>query len=665
MHGRLVALGLILLAGVRAVIAADRATVPEYLRLRTERCARQTADHIAQTLASPAAAWPERRAALRAQLQDMLGLKPLPPRGALHATVTGQVEREGIVVEKLHFQSSPGLYVTASFYRPQQVDGPLPTVLYLCGHARVVENGVSMGNKAGYQHHGAWLARNGYCCLTIDTLQLGEIQGVHHGTYREGRWWWIARGYTPAGVEAWNAIRALDYLETRPEVDRQRLGVTGRSGGGAYSWWLAALDDRPICFVPVAGITDLENHVVDGCIEGHCDCMFPVNRQGWDFGTVASLVAPRACLLANSDRDRIFPLAGVLRIQSQIRQVYRHLEAEDALGLLITTGPHEDTQDLQVPAFRWLNRWLRGTAEPVAGIAEKLFAPAELKVFDELPADERNTQIDESFVPAAQLGAPPGQLSAWQTQRQAWLAALATRCFSGSPEAVPLDVKVTSAAAESGEPARIEFTSEPGLRLSLEVSGPLASPAERPLVLHLVDENGATLLARTAAQTPAEEAWAFFAPRAAPAGGDEAANRSRDHFLRRLVLVGTTLDEARVWDVRRALAALRETELRDRPVLLAGQGTLAGVALYAALEEPGVVGLDLEQLPASHRHGPIFMNVLRVLDLPQALALAFPRPVMLRQAGPADWQWTDQVGRLYQEDGSLLTLLGESPSPNP
>ena len=149
--------------------------------------------------------------------------------------------------------------------------------------ALVKTNGVSYGNKIVYQHHGAWFARNGYVCLIIDTIELGEIEGDHHGTAPRGMWWWNSRGYTPAGVEAWNCIRALDYLETRPEVDKTRFGVTGRSGGGAYSWWIAALDERIKVAAPVAGITDLQNHVVDGAVEGHCDCMFMVNTYRWDY----------------------------------------------------------------------------------------------------------------------------------------------------------------------------------------------------------------------------------------------------------------------------------------------------------------------------------------------------------------------------------------------
>src|SRR5207245_2453764 len=119
-----------------------------------------------------------------------------------------------LTVEKLHFQSSPGLYVTANFYVPKKAKFPAPTILYLCGHSPSVIDNVPYGNKVSYQHHGIWFAEHGYNCLVIDTLQLGEIEGVHHGTYNKDRWWWLTLGYTPAGIECWNAVRALDYLET-------------------------------------------------------------------------------------------------------------------------------------------------------------------------------------------------------------------------------------------------------------------------------------------------------------------------------------------------------------------------------------------------------------------------------------------------------------------
>jgi dienelactone hydrolase len=265
----------------------------------------------------------------------------------------------------------------------------------VCGHAQVKTNGVSCGNKTAYQHHGIWFARNGYACLIIDTVQLGEIEGLHHGTYREGMWWWNSRGYTPAGVEAWNGIRALDYLESRSEVDRTRLGMTGRSGGGSYTWTVAALDERVRAAAPVAGITDLHNQVVDGCVEGHCDCMFFVNTYRWDFPQVAALVAPRPLLIVNTDDDSIFPLDGVVRLHAQVRDLYAAQGKPANLGLVIGPGGHNDTQDLQVPVMRWFNYHLKGEDPLIEDAAIKCFSPQELRVLDKLPTDQINTRIHE------------------------------------------------------------------------------------------------------------------------------------------------------------------------------------------------------------------------------------------------------------------------------
>ncbi|MCS5629210.1 MAG: alpha/beta hydrolase family protein, partial [Pirellulaceae bacterium] len=128
--------------------------------------------------------WLSQREKHLTQLKDMLGLNPFPQKTPLNAVITGTTKHESFRVEKIHFQSRPGLYVTGNLYVPHEIDNKLPAILYVCGHGQVKINGVSYGAKAHYQHHGAWFARNGYVCLTIDTLQLGEIEGIHHGTYR-------------------------------------------------------------------------------------------------------------------------------------------------------------------------------------------------------------------------------------------------------------------------------------------------------------------------------------------------------------------------------------------------------------------------------------------------------------------------------------------------
>src|SRR5258708_28932452 len=132
--------------------------------------------------------WKGKRPQYREQLFEMLGLSPRPEKTDLKPVVTGKIDRPLLTIEKLQFQSMPGLYVSAILFVPKNLTKPAPAILYVCGHALVASNGVSYGNKTAYEHHGSWFARNGYVCLIIDTIELGEIRGTHHGTYRDKMW---------------------------------------------------------------------------------------------------------------------------------------------------------------------------------------------------------------------------------------------------------------------------------------------------------------------------------------------------------------------------------------------------------------------------------------------------------------------------------------------
>ncbi len=587
--------------------------------------------------------WEARRPVYRRQLLEMLGLDPLPEKTPLKAMTTDTIEHETFTVKNVHFQSRPGLYVTGNLYIPNTLDGPAPAVLYVCGHAQVKKDGVAYGSKAHYQHHAGWFARHGYVCLIIDTLQLGEIEGIHHGTYRHGMWWWNSRGYTPAGVEAWNCIRALDYLQERPEVDPQRLGVTGRSGGGAYSWWIAAIDDRVKVAVPVAGITDLRNHVVDGCVEGHCDCMYVVNTYRWDYPLVAALVAPRPLLISNTDKDNIFPLDGVVRTHEKIRRIYRLYGADDKLGLHITEGPHQDTQELRMHAFVWFNRFLKEANPVITEPAVPLFEPEALKVFAELPLNQINASVHETFVPLAGDAVAPKSQDEWAAQRNGWMAALREKVFRGWPnhdEAGPLDVRPVAGSQPTPGRCleRFDFTSQPHVRLSLLVVRHPDAQSPSRVNLHVVDDPNMVPMDVGIAEAR-DEVHAFFTPRGLgldAASGDE---RKQVQIRRRFMLLGQTLDGMRVWDVRRAVQALNHiAAIEGLPVMLTARGNMAGIALYASLFEPSVERLDLSELPSTHRDGPTFLNVLRYLDMPQAVAVAAERaPVVLHQADALPW----------------------------
>ncbi|MBI1177849.1 prolyl oligopeptidase family serine peptidase [bacterium] len=613
--------------------------------------------------------WEKRAPEYRRELREMLGLDPWPERTPLNPVVTGTIDHGDFKVEKLYFQSMPGLYVTANLYLPETITNRLPAILYVCGHGPSKKNGVSYGNKVTYQHHGAWFARQGYVCLLIDTIQLGEIEGIHHGTYREGMWWWNSRGYTPAGVEAWNSIRAIDYLQTRPEVDPERIGMTGRSGGGAYTWWTAAIDERVKVAAPVAGITDLHNHVVDGTVEGHCDCMFMVNTYRWDYPQVAALVAPRPLMIGNTDRDTIFPLDGVERVHRQVARIYKLLNAETNLTVLITEGPHHDSQELRVPVMHWFNRFLKSEDPLIRIAADKFFEPEQLKVFDKLPADQIVTTIHESFVPKAPPPRLPTDRAEWNRMTKNWRKQMMKKVFAGWPavSTSPVVTKITDKETQSAHVRVLQLETQPGMSMPLVILEPRGN-AKKDVELRVLDhadwQAAATAIthrfgidslvspvnqtnesteptADAAIPNELDHTLVLFAPRGAGLTAPDLDARSFIQFRRRFMLLGQTLDGMRVWDIRQAARVLdREFDFDRHPLTILASGKMAVNTVLAEAVEPRARKLSLHHLPAEIRDGPDYLNILKVANLPALLAMT-----------------TDETGidlELTRSDSSLL-----------
>lgn len=581
----------------------------------------------------------------RQQLQEMLGLMPMPARTALKATLTGRLETDSFTVEKLHFQSMPGLYVTANFYLPKERDTLLPAILYVCGHAtHRGPDGYNYGSKTHYQHHPAWFARNGYACLIIDTHQLGEIEGIHHGTYRYDRWWWVSRGFTPAGIETWNSIRAIDYLLSRPEVDPRRLGMTGRSGGGVYSWWVPALDDRVKVSVPVAGITDLRNYVIDGCIEGHCDCMFKLNTYRWDYPEVAAMQAPRPLLISNSDRDPIFPIDGVFRTYQAVRQVYERMDKPDLLALNTVAGGHKDVQALRVHAFQWLNQHLKGDDDLITKVATPFFAPEALRVFDQIPEDAVNTRIDGSFVHEAAPLSTQLEGTSWESLAPQLRQHLDQKVFVNWPAHFPAKwEKQHSWQTAEGPLSLWEVQTDPSTHLpAFEWT---LDPQKNETLVVVLDETSwpewQALLAPATGQSfapfwdreqaaaapaslpgwtrPFGKLW-LISPRGTGPASFSADKTTLTHIRRRYHLLGQTLHGMQTWDLRQFFHHVAAQS--PAPPTLRAAALSATEAMYASIYVQAPLHLDLHAPMMTHMDGPIYPNILRFMDVPAGIFLA-------------------------------------------
>ncbi|MGH9308207.1 MAG: hypothetical protein ACRD1U_02455 [Vicinamibacterales bacterium] len=601
----------------------------------------------------------------RRQFMEMMGLADLPPAGRRDPVpykVTGVVDRPAYRIEKLHYESLPNLHVTANLYVPKTSNpgARRPGVLYVCGHAAK--------QKVHYQAHPRRLAELGLPTLIVETVQLGEVTGYHHGCYREGWFQWYSRGYSPAAIELLNGIRGLDLLAARPEVDAARLGVTGISGGGAVTWYIAAADERVTACSPVCGTATLASHIYDRVIDGHCDCMWWINTRMWDLADVAALIAPRPLLIASASQDGIFPIHAIREVHSQLERLYKTLDRPEHLRLVETPGGHSYHEQSRTAIFSWFLKHL--TAKDVApaevGDIEadegRLESEEVLEVYsDSRPQPNRTLTIHDEFI---RVAAAPAVTTAADVARARKTLAETLRAdtFNHFPRTPPVLDVVEEFALDGGSGTRFAFTSEDGWRLHglrrdpADVKGP--SPAL--VVLRSPGE------ARNDSETFAagiRAPWIKLYVETRGTGDTSWGEDLNWHVRRASAWCGRTIASMRVWDALRAIEAARALPGVDASrISLAARGEMAAVALYAALLDGRVGAMFLHSPPGTQNvsgepdgKGPALemLNCLRYTDLPYLAGLIYPAQVIVSGDVASTYAWAEQLHGRMKPAGSF------------
>jgi dienelactone hydrolase len=277
--------------------------------------------------------WQQKRRVVRRTLWKLLGELPERPPAPRVQTLSRK-DRGDYFVEKFQFDNKAGAIVPGYLLLPKRVKGKAPAILYCHYHGGDYGNGKEEIFKrwpAGEQP-GPTLAKRGFVVLAIDAYCFGERRGRGPGGAKERGVkeelsaskfnLWIGR--TLWGMMLRDDLMALDYLLSRPEVEKRRVGVTGMSMGATRSWWLMALDERIRAGVAVACLTRYRNLIEQQALNQHGIYYYvPGMLNHFDTEAVVSLIAPRPALFLNGDRDAGSPVEGIREIAKVVRKAYR------------------------------------------------------------------------------------------------------------------------------------------------------------------------------------------------------------------------------------------------------------------------------------------------------------------------------------------------------
>ena len=285
---------------------------------------------------------------------------PFPQKTPLNAKVTRVIEREAYRIENVHFESRPEFIVTGNFYLPTNIKGKVPGVIGVCGH--------SLNGKAAeaYQSFAQGLARQGMACFLIDPAGQGErfqylneklgsrLSGGTTEHNQMGNPMLLVGEFLGAWF-AWDAIRALDYLLTRPEIDEQHIGVTGNSGGGTQTTWLCGLEPRFTMGAPSCFVTTFRRDAENELPQDNEQCPPRVLALDLDHCDFLAAMAPKPVIIMAQEKD-YFDARGSAETHERLKKLYTLLGKPENIVLHTGPDPHGYSQPNREAMYRFFGK---------------------------------------------------------------------------------------------------------------------------------------------------------------------------------------------------------------------------------------------------------------------------------------------------------------------
>lgn len=309
----------------------------------------------------------ERQMLVKEKLNRLIG--PMPEKTPLNARTTGVIKQEDYIVEKVVYESTPGYYVTAALFLPRKRKGKLPAVIYASGHTT---NGF---RSETYQHIIINLVKKGFAVLAFDPIGQGERLQYYDKQQQKGRFnsatiehsypgaQCYISGYSPTNYFVWDGIRSVDYLLTRKEVDPERIGMTGRSGGGTQTAFTAAFDDRILAAAPECFITSMEYVLKSIGPQDAEQNLFHMISEGLDHADLLEVRAPKPGLMITTTRD-FFSIQGARDTFKEVQEFYKGLGKEELISMVEDDDVHTSTKKNREAMYAFFQKYLNNPGSP-------------------------------------------------------------------------------------------------------------------------------------------------------------------------------------------------------------------------------------------------------------------------------------------------------------
>lgn len=586
-------------------------------------------------------AWRAQRQELRNRLLQSWGGFPETPC-PLEPRVLGRLERDGYQVEKVVFQTRPGVFMTANAYVPQ-APGRRPAVLCVHGHWRgAKQDPVPQARCIG-------LAKLGFFVLAVDAFGagergLGKALGEYHGEMVATTLWPV--GLPLSGLQVYENMRAVDYLLTRPEVDGAKIGITGASGGGNQSMYAGAFDERIACVAPVCSVGTYRSYLGAAC----CVCeVVPGAMTYTEEWAILALVAPRALMVVNATRDAFqFSVGEAQKSVAQARRVFALYGKEHHLAHAVFESGHDYNQPMREAVYGFMALHLagRGEGQPAA---EPALAPEDPETLRCYPAETR----PDDFITIPKFASAQAALlieshsrnrathkEQWQNNAMRLKHELANDILGGFPK--PPEVLLVS-RQQADESVDYVIAPEPGIEIAVQRLG---NPGRAGKLAVLLDLEGAQRArgTPTCAELLAAN-WQVVLVDLRATGryavpGNKIGKAPDHNAAEWAVWTGRPLLGQWAWDARCVidLLATEAAEGIEQGVLI-GLGPASLIALVCAIFDPRVTRVATTGGLASFRTETPYENqymglfapgILRYIgDVPHLAALLAPRRLVV------------------------------------